>query len=53
MDVVDGFDVDIENLCRVGFCGSCKVKLLCGDVDMEVDDGLELEDRVSGYILVC
>jgi len=53
LDVADGLDVDIENSCRAGSCGSCKVKLLRGDVDMEVDDGLEPEDRVSGYILAC
>ena len=51
--IMDGLDVDIENSCRAGSCGSCKVKLLRGDVDMEVDDGLEPEDRVSGYILAC
>ena len=53
LDVADGLDVDIENSCRAGSCGSCKVKLLRGDVDMEVDDGLEPEDKVSGYILAC
>ena len=53
LDVADGLDVDIENSCRAGSCGSCKVKLLRGDVDMEVDDGLEPEDKLSGYILAC
>lgn len=53
LDVADGLDVDIENSCRAGSCGSCKVKLLRGDVDMEVDDGLEPEDKISGYILAC
>lgn len=53
LDVADELDVDIENSCRAGSCGSCKVKLLRGDVDMEVDDGLEPEDKVSGYILAC
>ena len=27
--------------CRMGVCGSCKVKLLSGSVTMETEDGLE------------
>ncbi|WP_333972232.1 FAD-binding oxidoreductase [Alteromonas mediterranea] len=53
LDVADDVDVEIENSCRAGSCGSCKVKLLRGDVDMDVDDGLEPEDKASGYILAC
>lgn len=53
MDVVEVLDVDIESFCWVGSCGSCKVKLFSGSVEMDVDDGLEDEDKVGGYILVC
>lgn len=45
--------VDIEYSCRVGTCGICVAKLLSGDVTMEVDDGLEPEDKEGGMILCC
>lgn len=45
--------VDIDYSCRVGMCGVCKVKLLAGNVKMEVEDGLEPEDKASGMILAC
>ena len=34
-------------------CGVCKVKLLAGQVTMEVEDGLEPEDKAAGLILAC
>ena len=45
--------VDIDYSCRVGMCGVCKVKLLSGMVSMEVEDGLEPEDKAAGMILAC
>lgn len=45
--------VDIDYSCRVGMCGVCRVKLLAGNVSMEVDDGLEPEDKAAGMILAC
>lgn len=45
--------IDIDYSCRVGTCGICVTKLLSGNVNMEVDDGLEPEDREAGMILAC
>ena len=53
LDVAESLDVEIDSSCRSGTCGSCKVKLLKGTVDMDVDDGLEEQDRQQGYILAC
>jgi len=53
LEVAEELDVDIESSCRAGSCGSCKVKLLSGSVEMDVDDGLEDEDKAGGYILAC
>ena len=53
LDVADNLDVDIDNSCRAGSCGSCKVKLIKGSVDMEIDDGLEDDEKEQGYILAC
>lgn len=53
LDVADAIGVDIEWSCRSGTCGSCAVKLVSGEVTMEVDDGLDDEDREAGMILAC
>ena len=53
LDVAENLDVDIDSSCRAGSCGSCKVKLLEGQVEMDVDDGLEVDDKENGYVLAC
>lgn len=53
LDVAESVDVEIEWSCRTGTCGSCAVKLLEGSVEMEIDDGLDSEDRSAGLILAC
>lgn len=53
LDAADAAGVDIDNSCRSGTCGSCKVKLLEGQVEMEVEDGLEPEEKAEGWILSC
>lgn len=53
LDVADEIGVDIENSCRVGTCGTCKVKLLTGNVTMEVEEGLDPGDKEKGLILAC
>ncbi len=45
--------VDIDYSCRTGMCGVCTVKLLAGAVTMEVEDGLEPDDKAAGMILAC
>ncbi|MDY6824287.1 MAG: 2Fe-2S iron-sulfur cluster binding domain-containing protein [Thermodesulfobacteriota bacterium] len=45
--------VEIETECEIGVCGTCKVRLLSGTVDMEMEDGLEDEDIARGMILPC
>ena len=53
LEAAERIDIDIDYSCRVGTCGMCVVKLLSGDVTMEVDDGLEQEDREKGMVLAC
>ncbi|WP_417379080.1 2Fe-2S iron-sulfur cluster-binding protein [Gimesia sp.] len=53
LEASERVDVDIEYSCRVGSCGVCVVKLLSGRVSMEVEDGLEPEDKEAGMILAC
>lgn len=53
LDVADEVGVDIDNSCRSGQCGLCKVKLLSGKVEMESEDSLAPEEKESGLILAC
>jgi ferredoxin-NADP reductase len=53
LDVADAIGVEIDNSCRVGTCGTCRVKLLSGTVTMAVEDGLEPGDKENNIILAC
>jgi ferredoxin-NADP reductase len=53
LDVADQIGVEIDNSCRVGTCGVCRVKLLSGEVTMAVEEGLEPGDKEKGIILAC
>ena len=53
LEASERVDVNIDYSCRVGTCGECKVKLLSGDVTMEVEDGLDLGEKEEGIILAC
>src|SRR6516165_10398961 len=53
LDVADEVSVIIDNACRSGTCGSCRVKLLSGDVTMAMQDALTEKDKEDGYILTC
>jgi ferredoxin-NADP reductase len=53
LDAADQAGVFIDNACRSGTCGSCRVKLLAGSVKMTVEDALSSEDQAEGYILAC
>lgn len=53
LDAADAVGVPIDNSCRVGTCGTCRVKLLSGKVTMAVEDGLEPGDKENNVILAC
>ena len=53
LDVADEIGVEIDNSCRVGTCGTCRIKLLSGEVNMAVEDGLEPGDKENNIILAC
>lgn len=53
LDVADEIGVEIDNSCRVGTCGICRVKLLEGEVTMAVEEGLEPGDRENRIVLAC
>jgi ferredoxin len=43
----------VDNACRSGTCGSCRVKLVSGNVRMAVQGALTEEDKPQNYILTC
>jgi ferredoxin len=45
--------VPIPSSCRQGQCGTCKTKLLEGDVRMDAEEGLDPESRSQGFVLTC
>ncbi len=53
LDVADRTNVYIDNACRSGTCGACRVKLLSGKVQMPVADSLTEGEKSRGYILAC
>jgi len=53
LDAADELGVEIDNSCRSGQCGLCRVRLLSGNVEMECDDSLSEDDKEQGFILAC
>ncbi|MDE3251155.1 MAG: phenylacetate-CoA oxygenase/reductase subunit PaaK [Bacteroidota bacterium] len=44
---------DLPYACKGGVCCTCRAKLIEGEVDMDVNYGLEPEEIEQGYILTC
>ncbi len=44
---------DLPFACKGGVCCTCKAKLVEGEVEMEVNWGLEQEEIEQGFILTC
>lgn len=53
LEAAEGIGVDIDHSCRQGYCGICKIRLLSGQVAMEVTDGLTPAEQESNIILAC
>ncbi|MFW6053055.1 MAG: 2Fe-2S iron-sulfur cluster-binding protein [Desulfosalsimonas sp.] len=53
LELAEENGIKIETECEAGICGTCKTRLISGEVDMEVDDGLEDEDRDQNMVLPC
>ena len=53
LDLAEENGITIEFECRQGYCGTCKTKLLSGEVHLEVDDGLDDDDKKQNMFLPC
>jgi ferredoxin len=53
LTIAEDHGIEIPFDCRVGQCGTCATRVLEGDVEMEVEDGLDPTLKASGYRLMC
>ena len=53
LELAEANGIEIESECRQGYCGTCMVKLLSGQVEMENTDGLDETDIENNMILTC
>ena len=44
---------DLPFSCKGGVCSTCKAKVLEGEVEMDVNYGLEPDEVAAGYVLTC
>ena len=45
--------LDLPFACKGGVCCTCRAKLASGEVDMDVNVGLEQEEIDAGFVLTC
>jgi ferredoxin-NADP reductase len=53
LEVAEEHGVGIPFSCRQGQCGTCKTRLLDGNVRMDADAGLDPDSRAKGFVLTC
>ena len=53
LEAAEEHGIVIPSSCRQGQCGTCKTKLLGGNVRMDAEDGLDPDSRAEGFVLAC
>jgi ferredoxin-NADP reductase len=53
LEAAEEHGVGIPSSCRQGQCGTCKTKLLEGNVRMDAEEGLDPDSRAQGFVLTC
>jgi ferredoxin-NADP reductase len=52
LEAAEAGGVAMDSLCRAGLCGTCRTRVVGGEVDCE-STVLGREDRALGYVLAC
>ncbi len=52
LEAAEAAGASIPSLCRSGVCGTCKTRLISGDVQFS-SDAVDAEELAQGYILPC
>jgi len=53
LEAAENSGVQIDSDCRAGVCGTCKVRLLRGQIQMNNQEALDPADLAAGRILAC
>lgn len=53
LEALEAAGVQTDSSCRAGTCGTCKIRIVSGEVRMHCEDGLGEEDRAQKYVLAC
>ena len=53
LEAAEEHGVAIPSSCRQGQCGTCKTRLLEGEVRMQSEQGLDPDSRSRGFVLTC
>jgi len=53
LEAAEEHGVTIPFSCRQGQCGTCKTKLMAGNVRMASEAGLDPDSRAQGFVLTC
>jgi ferredoxin-NADP reductase len=52
LDAADAAGVEIPSMCRAGACGTCRTRVIEGEVEGDFDL-IDEDDRAKGYVLSC
>jgi ferredoxin-NADP reductase len=52
LEAAEAVSVEIPNSCRAGVCGTCRTRVVSGEVECEADAMVE-SDREQGYVFPC
>jgi len=52
LDAIESAGEELPSFCRAGVCGTCKTRLVDGDVEGEFE-AIGDEDRANGFVLAC
>jgi ferredoxin-NADP reductase len=53
LEAAEEHRVGIPSSCRQGQCGTCKTKLLAGNVQMDAEEGFDPDSKAQGFVLTC
>jgi ferredoxin len=53
LEAAEEHGVGISSSCRQGQCGTCKTRLMEGNVRMDAEEGLDPDSRAQGFVLTC
>jgi ferredoxin-NADP reductase len=52
LEAAEAVAVEIPNSCRAGVCGTCKTRVVSGEVECEAD-AMDESDREQGFVFPC